>query len=180
MIQKTSVLKLAFFFANVFSLKFFAKAFCLNFDERWVGNIHFALYHQVNEIKKAKPVFSVAVIEDDVITLDLITDALETRLSATVYPFSRSKLARDFLLQQSPASLQLIISDQIMKEYDGLSLLKACRASNLQIPFLLITAEPNKKLVMEARKLGASGFLAKPLDMDELADKAKSFVLSNK
>jgi len=123
-------------------------------------------------------VFSVAVIEDDVITLDLITDALETRLSATVYPFSRSKIAREFLLQQTPDTLQLIISDQVMKEYDGLSLLKACRSANLSVPFLLITGDPNKEVVMEARKLGVSGFLAKPLEMDALAAKAKSVVLA--
>ena len=123
--------------------------------------------------------FSVAVIEDDVITLDLITDALETRLSATVYPFSRSKIAREFLLQQTPDTLQLIISDQVMKEYDGLSLLKACRSANLTVPFLLITGDPNKELVMAARKLGVSGFLAKPLQMDAFAAKAKAFALVN-
>lgn len=116
---------------------------------------------------------SIAVIEDDLVTLDLITDALENRIGATVYPFSRSKIARDFLLQQTPDSLHLIISDQIMPEYDGLTLLKTCHAARLQIPFLLITADPNKNVVMEARKLGVSGFLAKPLNMEELTNKAK-------
>ena len=70
--------------------------------------------------------FSVAVVEDDPITLDLITDALETQLDATVYPFTRSKFARDFLLQQTAESISLIISDQVMPDYDGLSLLKTC------------------------------------------------------
>lgn len=130
-------------------------------------------------MKKALPVFSVAVIEDDPITLDLIVDGLEKRFSATVYPFTRSKLAREFLLQQTPDSLHLIISDQVMNDYDGLSLLKACHAAQLSIPFLLITADPNKDVVMQARQLGVAGFLAKPLDMDELADKAKSFALPN-
>ena len=122
---------------------------------------------------------SIAVIEDDVITLDIITEALESRLSATVYPFSRSALARDFILRQTPSTLQLIISDQVMQGYDGLSLLKTCHAAQLNIPFLLITADPNRKLVMEARKLGVSGFLAKPLNMEDLAQKVKS-VLSLK
>ena len=118
-------------------------------------------------------VLSVAVIEDDQVTLDLITDALETQLGATVYPFSRSKFARDFLLQQTPDSLNLIISDQVMSDYDGLSLLKACRSANLQIPFLLITADPSKDVVVEAKKLQVAGFLAKPLNMNELIQKSQ-------
>ena len=88
--------------------------------------------------------FSVAVVEDDPITLDLITDALETQLDATVYPFTRSKFARDFLLQQTSESISLIISDQVMPDYDGLSLLKTCQSYGLNVPFLLITADPNK------------------------------------
>ena len=78
---------------------------------------------------------SIAVIEDDLVTLDLITDALENRIGATVYPFSRSKIARDFLLQQTPDSLHLIISDQVMPEYDGLSLLKPVTRLVYKSPF---------------------------------------------
>ncbi len=121
-------------------------------------------------------VFSVAVVEDDPITLDLITEALETHLDATVYTFTRSKFARDFLLQQTPDTLNLIISDQVMPDYDGLSLLKTCHSNGLEVPFLLITADPNKEVVMEARKLRVAGFLAKPLSMEELVQKSKEAV----
>ena len=120
--------------------------------------------------------FAVAVVEDDPITLDLIADALETQLDATVYPFTRSKFARDFLLQQTSDSISLIISDQVMPEYDGLSLLKTCQSSGLNVPFLLITADPNKDLVIEARKLQVTAFLAKPLNMEELIQKSKEVV----
>lgn len=119
---------------------------------------------------------SVAVIEDDLITLDLITDALETRLGATVYPFSRSKAAREFLLRQTSSTLQLIISDQVMPQYDGLSLLKVCRAAKLNIPFLLISANPNRTLVKQAIQLGVNGLLAKPLNMDKLTRKINTVI----
>jgi two-component system chemotaxis response regulator CheY len=121
-------------------------------------------------------VLSVAVIEDDLVTLDIITNALETRLGATVYPFSRSKVAREFLMRQTSSTLSLVVSDQIMPTYDGLSLLKICRAAQLDVPFLLITADPNRKLVTEAKQLGVSGFLAKPLSMDKLAAKVNAVI----
>lgn len=121
-------------------------------------------------------VFSVAVVEDDLITLDLIVHTLEKKLDATVYAFSRSKLAHEFFLQQSRDSLNLIISDQFMRDYDGLSLLRTCRSVGLDIPFLLITADPNKDLVVKARAMQVSGFLAKPLNMQELVQKVKDLI----
>lgn len=114
---------------------------------------------------------SIAVVEDDSITLDMITAALETRLGATVFAFDNSKAARDFLLQQTDDSIDLVISDQQMPDFDGLTLLKTCNASLLNVPFLLVTAEASRDMVISAKKLGASGFLAKPVDMAELADK---------
>jgi DNA-binding NtrC family response regulator len=40
----------------------------------------------------------------------------------------------------------------------------------------LITADPSKELVVQARQLQATGFLAKPLDMTELVQKSKDAV----
>lgn len=114
---------------------------------------------------------SIAVVEDDRITLDIITTALETRLGATVLAFDNSKAARDFLLQQTETSIDLVISDQHMPDYDGLTLLKTCVDAQLNVPFLMITAEASRDLVISAKKLGAAGFLAKPVDMAALASK---------
>ncbi|WP_414828368.1 response regulator [Alteromonas sp. H39] len=114
---------------------------------------------------------SIAVVEDDAITLEMITTALENRLGATVFAFDNSKAARDFLLQQTEASIDLVISDHHMPEYDGLTLLKTCIASSLNVPFLLVTSEASRDMVISAKKLGASGFLAKPVNMAELANK---------
>lgn len=114
---------------------------------------------------------SIAVVEDDAITLEIITAALETRLGATVFAFDNSKAARDFLLQQTDTSIDLIISDQQMPDYDGLTLLKTCIASSLNVPFLLVTSEASRDLVISAKQLGASGFLAKPVSMSELTGK---------
>ncbi len=114
---------------------------------------------------------SIVVIEDDAITLEMITVALESRLQANVYPFSKSKTARDFLLKQTNNSIDLIISDQQMPDYEGLELLEACKSTTLDVPFLLITAEASRDMVISAKMLGVSGFLAKPINMEELADK---------
>lgn len=119
---------------------------------------------------------SVVVIDDDMITQELITEALEQRLGVDVYSFNRSKQARDFLLQQSNASVSLIISDQMMPDYNGLDLLTACRQSGLTTPFLLLTSDATRETVIKARKLGASQFVAKPFSVDDLMEKVSALL----
>ncbi|QJR80127.1 response regulator [Alteromonas pelagimontana] len=114
---------------------------------------------------------TVAVIEDDSITLELITQGLEQQLSATVYAFSRSKAAREFLLKQTAGTLDVVISDQRMPEYDGLSLLQACRSAHINIPFILLTADTTRETVMRAKELGATHFLAKPFVVEDVVNK---------
>ena len=116
------------------------------------------------------------VIDDDCITAELITDALEQQLGVDVYSFNRSKQARDFLLQQSNATISLIISDQMMPDYNGLDLLHACRQAQLTVPFLLLTSDATRDTVIRARQLGASQFVAKPFEVDNLLEKVRALM----
>lgn len=93
---------------------------------------------------------SVVVIDDDRITAELITEALEQQLGVDVYSFNRSKQARDFLLQQTNATVSFIISDQMMPDFNGLDLLQACRQAGLTVPFLLLTSDATRDTVMES------------------------------
>ena len=119
---------------------------------------------------------SVVVIDDDCITAELITDALEQQLGVDVYSFNRSKQARDFLLQQSNATISLIISDQMMPDYNGLDLLQVCRQAQLTVPFLLLTSDATRDTVIRARQLGASQFVAKPFEVDNLLEKVRALI----
>lgn len=106
---------------------------------------------------------NIVVIDDDEITLDLIVNMLENDLSASVISFSRSALAREFLIQQTPGSLDMVISDMVMPEYDGLALLRECRNTGLEMPFVLMTAYESSQTKILARQLGAVAYLVKPI-----------------
>ena len=120
--------------------------------------------------------YTIVVVDDDTITLDIITFALEDGLQANVIAFSRSEMAYDFLINQSPDNLSLIISDQNMPQYNGLELLKACSEKGLQTPFVLLTGEATRDTVMAAKKGGATTFLAKPFETEHLIQKVKQLV----
>lgn len=120
--------------------------------------------------------YSIVVIDDDTVTLDIVTYALEDALDATVYAFSRSEMAREFLLNNAADKLSLIISDQNMPQYDGLTLLRDCRNAGMTTPFILLTADATRSTVIAAKRGGATQFLAKPFVSDDLIEKVKSLL----
>jgi two-component system chemotaxis response regulator CheY len=69
--------------------------------------------------------------------------------------------------------VDLIISDWDMPDLNGMNLLKHLRLNDStgSIPFLMITAKPNEKLVLEARRAKVDDFLVKPFTMASLREK---------
>ncbi|NMH59769.1 response regulator [Alteromonas ponticola] len=116
---------------------------------------------------------NIVAIEDDDVTLEIIKNILEEALGAFVFTFSRSEQALEFLVKQTPDTLQLIISDQNMPVYNGLTLLKMCHAVNLNIPFILLTADVSRDMVVEAMQVGVDDYIAKPIVKDCLVAKVK-------
>ncbi|MBI3562338.1 MAG: sigma-54-dependent Fis family transcriptional regulator [Gammaproteobacteria bacterium] len=63
---------------------------------------------------------------------------------------------------------QLIISDLRMPQLTGLELLQAVREFDAEVPFIIITGYAEVESAIEAMRLGATDFIKKPFDMDEL------------
>jgi two-component system, chemotaxis family, chemotaxis protein CheY len=68
--------------------------------------------------------------------------------------------------------VDLIICDLLMPEMTGIELLQACKDDPRisQIPFILVTAEAQKKTVMEAIKAGVDNYITKPFTPERLQD----------
>ncbi len=62
----------------------------------------------------------------------------------------------------------LIVSDLRMPKMTGVELLQAVRKHTPDIPFIIITGYANIDDAIDALRLGASDFIKKPFDMDEL------------
>jgi DNA-binding NtrC family response regulator len=62
----------------------------------------------------------------------------------------------------------MIVSDVRMPGESGLDLLRRTRAAHPDLPFLLVTAYADVRGAVDALKLGAVDYLAKPVDLDEL------------
>ena len=79
--------------------------------------------------------------------------------------FQDPVLALNYFREQGA---QLIISDLRMPNMTGIELLRAVRELNPETPFIIITGYAEVENAIEAMRLGASDFIKKPFDMDEL------------
>lgn len=73
--------------------------------------------------------------------------------------------------------VDLIVLDQRMPGLTGLEVLKKLRASNCEIPVILMTAFPDPSMEAEANRLGVP-LLAKPFSLDTLKDVVATTIYS--
>ncbi len=64
--------------------------------------------------------------------------------------------------------VDLVLSDFRMPGMSGIELLRAVKAVNPEIPFILVTAYGTVEAAVQAMQEGAADYLTKPLDLDEL------------
>ena len=81
---------------------------------------------------------------------------------------SAAASAEEALAIIEAGGIDMVVSDVRMPGADGIDLLRRSRASQPEIPFLLVTAYADIRDAVAALKLGAVDYLAKPVDLDEL------------
>ncbi len=106
----------------------------------------------------------VAIVDDDRRTrriLQILVDRLG--LSAVAFEDAESALAA--LADESAA---LVLTDLRMPGLDGIGFMRRLRALDADVPVIVLTAYGTVESAVEAMKLGAVDFLAKPFDVDAL------------
>jgi two-component system NtrC family sensor kinase len=108
-------------------------------------------------------------------TILLIDDGREVRdflanrvLAARGYQVLVADDGETGLALARQAAPDLIIADQHMPHRTGLQVIAALRDEGRDIPAILITGEGSELLAKEAVKTGASAYLTKPFDTDQL------------
>ncbi|MGE4441231.1 MAG: sigma-54-dependent transcriptional regulator [Desulfomicrobium sp.] len=76
--------------------------------------------------------------------------------------------AAEALLLLEKTAPDMVVSDVRMPGESGLDLLRRAREEKPELPFLLVTAYADVREAVDALKLGAVDYLAKPVDLDEL------------
>ena len=112
------------------------------------------------------------LVEDDNGLREALTDTL---LLAGFTPLSVAS-AEDALLLLQKQQVQLVISDVQLGSVSGLTLLKTLRQQYPQLPVLLMTAYARVQDAVEAIRLGAIDYLAKPFSPEVLVAMVSRYV----
>lgn len=107
---------------------------------------------------------SLLVVDDHDPTRNLLVNFLEG-LGATV---ANASGGIDALKQMGETRFDLVLLDLRMDDMDGLAVLKKAKSEDLAINYIMMSAEGTVPAAVEAIRLGASDFLVKPFDLNEL------------
>lgn len=108
----------------------------------------------------------ILVADDD----RLIRLTLEAGLSLYGFRVSLARSGREALEAASEKRFDGIISDVYMADGDGLMVLRELRSSQPEAPIILMTAMGSVNLAVRAIEEGATDFIAKPFEIEALAD----------
>jgi hypothetical protein len=110
---------------------------------------------------------TVLIVDDDVRNIFALTTLLERSEMKVVYAESgREGIAQ---LQRSP-EIDAVLMDVMMPEMDGYETMRAIRelAAFRQLPIIAVTAKAMKGDREKCIEAGASDYIAKPVEMDQL------------
>lgn len=119
---------------------------------------------------------NIVVIDDDNISLDLVELILEEIISGEIHTFSDSKEALEFVKSGQINQVGLVICDWLMPEVSGLDILAALRISQPECPFLMLTSNATRQLVVDSMRMGATDFSVKPFHTDDFLTKVERLI----
>lgn len=109
--------------------------------------------------------YNILAVDDEPFNLDLIEATFIDSENCTLFYAKNGQQALD-ILEETP--INVVLLDISMPGMDGLEVLQTIRENpqHQQLPVIMVTANSEKK--NEALTLGASDFIAKPYDIEEL------------
>ena len=120
-----------------------------------------------NDENRAPRDACVMIIDDESINIEIVKAYLEEEGFENLIATTRASHAIDMLREHRP---DIVLLDIKMPEISGLELLRRMRRDQemMMIPAIVLTAANDPEVKLQALRLGASDFLAKPVDPSEL------------
>ncbi|MBM4155969.1 MAG: response regulator [Lentisphaerae bacterium] len=107
----------------------------------------------------------ILIVDDD----EIVLTGLAGNLEEFGYRISTAGSARDALAVMADAPADLVLTDLVMEEMDGLGLLRRLRESHKDVPVIVITGHGTATSALDAVRQGASDYIQKPARAEEIA-----------
>ncbi len=122
---------------------------------------------------RTKTNYQVAVVDDDAEICTFLKTELGETYNIMTYPNGKDALTG--IVETVP---DLIISDVVMPEMDGITLLKRIKASTKlsHIPVILLTSKSDHQALIKGLEEGAEAYIDKPFNLEELEARVASLI----
>ncbi|MCC7477126.1 response regulator [bacterium] len=107
----------------------------------------------------------ILIVDDEQIIRNVLKRKLEQSTSYEVLTADDGVPALEIFMNQP---VDLVISDLIMTQMNGIELLRNLKAHDARVPVIIITGYGTLDDAIEAIKLGAEDFIKKPFDINEV------------
>lgn len=109
----------------------------------------------------------VLIVDDEFVNIEIVKAYLEEEGFENLISTTESPRAIDMVRNQNP---DIVLLDINMPQVSGLDILESMREDRdlMLIPAIVLTAANDPEIKLQALRLGASDFLAKPVDPSEL------------
>jgi len=94
--------------------------------------------------------------------------ALNNALVSQEYSIISATTGKEAFEKVSEEELSLILLDIKLPDIDGVSVLKKIRETDINIPVIMMTAHGTVDTAIQAMKLGATDYISKPFDLEEM------------
>ncbi|TFH40810.1 MAG: response regulator [Chrysiogenales bacterium] len=112
----------------------------------------------------------ILIVDDE----EVIRYSLQKKLSRIGYKVISMEKAEDVLyLLKNGEKVDLIITDIKLRKMDGIELLRRIHGLDEPIPVLIITGHGNVEDAIKALRYGASDFIRKPFDINDVASSVR-------
>lgn len=114
---------------------------------------------------RVSPKGRILLVDDE----PMIISAFGRMLSDLGYDVVPAQSGAEAITALAAGNFDVVVSDILMPGMDGMSLLRAIRERDLDVPVVLLTGNPSLDSAMKAVEFGALRYLTKPVDPGELA-----------
>jgi putative nucleotidyltransferase with HDIG domain len=118
-----------------------------------------------NEISESSLTAEKILVVDDE---EAIREVVSTLLEAQGYLCTVAPNGRLALEKFQAGSHDLVVSDIVMPEMDGLKLLERIRVQDKDVPVIMVTAMHDISIALQAIRAGAYDYILKPFEKDQL------------
>ena len=127
----------------------------------------------MNQERKRDPI-KLLLVDDE----EAYVNVLANRMARRSIEVTKALSGTEGIQALRKEDFDVAILDLKMEDMDGIEVLKVFKKMVPGMPVIMLTGHGSEKAAREGLELGASGYLTKPCDLEELMEKIKEAIRS--